>query len=68
MVMGKRNSTSGQGSGGDPDESKRRGVHIRVGEHLDLTIGVYISPQALVLASSLGAGAGFGAWFSFMNR
>lgn len=50
------------------DDDKRRSVHIQVGHHLDVTLGVYVSPQALALLCSLGAGAGAGTWFGFLNH
>jgi hypothetical protein len=50
------------------DDDKRRSVHIQVGRHLDVNVGVYVSPQALMLLCSLGAGAGVGTWFGFLNH
>ncbi|MFZ4277920.1 hypothetical protein ACOZFM_35030 [Streptomyces arboris] len=50
------------GGADDDRDDRRRGLHIQVGNHIDVTIGVYISPQALVLLGSLGTGAGVGTW------
>ncbi|MEV7275142.1 hypothetical protein ACIQIG_33060 [Streptomyces bacillaris] len=55
------------GSHGGSDD-KRRGLHMQIGRHIDVTIGVYVSPQALVLLGSLSAGAGIGAWFGLLNK
>ncbi|AYG78260.1 hypothetical protein DWB77_00367 [Streptomyces hundungensis] len=52
----------------DGAEDKRRNLHISVGRHLDVTLGVYVSPQALTLLCSLGAGTGVGTWFGLLNH
>ncbi|WP_329345373.1 hypothetical protein [Streptomyces microflavus] len=60
--------TSVTGGASDVSNDKRRGLHIQIGKHFDVTLGVYVSPQALVLLCSLGAGAGVGTWFAFLNK
>ncbi|MET9097188.1 hypothetical protein ACFYM7_37625 [Streptomyces cyaneofuscatus] len=49
-------------------DDKRRSLHMQIGKHIDVTVGVYVSPQVLILLGSLGTGAGFGAWFGLLNK
>ncbi|MFI9155681.1 hypothetical protein [Streptomyces sp. NPDC053367] len=64
-MPGTSSPPNGPESGG-ADDGKRRSLQIQVGRHVDITFGVYVSPQALALLGSLGAGAG--AWFGILNR
>jgi hypothetical protein len=41
---------------------KQKKIRVQVGDNLDVTVGFYASPRALVLLSGLAAGCGCGGY------
>jgi hypothetical protein len=40
------------------EERKRKTLRIQVGDHLDINVGFYMSPKAILAMSSIAAAAG----------